>query len=158
MRTWERTVRGTLVVGALALCGAASAPADELKWLGVHGAYYTQYEQGAAGVNARQDIGQSFSVGLLVDYVFRTERHTTWVGGVDLQWETALPDHHFVGWGGVGGGVIRDDPRDKKEDYSPFASAFVGVGLNNRPIMPYVELRIMSNRVFHGVVYAGLRF
>src|SRR2546430_2138306 len=114
MRTWERAMAGSLVAGALALCGAVSARADELKRLGFHAAYYTQYEQAAAGINARQDVGDSFSVGMLVDYVFRTEHHTTWVGGVDLQWETPLPDHHFVGWGGVGGGVIRDDPRDKK--------------------------------------------
>jgi hypothetical protein len=82
------------------------------------------------------------------------------VGGVDAQWETPLPfaRRRLVGWGGVGGGVVRDEPRDKKPDYSPFASAFVGVGLNNSPIMPYVEMRVMSNLVFHGVLYAGIRF
>jgi hypothetical protein len=71
-RTWERQLGGALVVAALTL-GGASAHADELKWLGVHGAYYTQYEQGAIGANARQDVGNSFSIGILVDYVFRTQ-------------------------------------------------------------------------------------
>lgn len=157
MRISVRSVVGLAVFAAILSC-AEQARADELKWLGVHGAYYTQYEQPAIGFTARQDVGDSWSVGFLVDYVIRTQRHTTWVAGADLQWETVLPERHLIGWVGAGGGVLRDDPIDARADFSPFASGFVGIGLKGHPIMPYLEMRIMSNRVFHGVIYAGVRF
>jgi hypothetical protein len=159
MRIGRQGVVTMLVLGALVMA-VAPAGAEDLKWLGVHGAYYSQYEKCALGINARTDVGDSFSVGFLVDYVFQGDSRETWAASADLQWETPLPGHFLDGWVGGGVGVFRDDLRqpNRNADYQPFAAAFVGVGLGNHPIMPYVEMRFVSHEVFHGVLYAGVRF
>jgi hypothetical protein len=148
-----------LLAGALLACGAGRAAADELQWLGVHAAYYSEFQKGALGFNARQDLGRSVSIGILVDYVFRS-RHSTWVGGLDLQYERPVLTRRAMAWAGIGAGAVRDDLRGDlfRPDYDPYAACHFGIGLNGRPVMPYVELRFMSHEVFHGVLYAGLRF
>jgi hypothetical protein len=160
MRIGGRGVVKMLVLAALLMAGAPAGAADDLKWLGVHGAYYSQYKQGAVGINARTDMGNAVSVGFLAEYIFQGDSRETWAAGTDLQWETPLPGRFLDGWVGAGVGVFRDDLRlpNRKADYQPFASAYFGVGLGNHPIMPYVEMRFVSHEVFHGVVYAGVRF
>jgi hypothetical protein len=149
-----------LVLAAIAAAGAQSAPADELKWLGAHAAYYSQYDKVALGINARQDLGEQWSAGFLFDCVLRGHIGETWATSADLQWERSFARPRIATWIGGGGGVLRDDLRgpNQKAQYEPFAVGFVGVGLDGHPVMPYVEMRFMSHQVFHGVVYAGLRF
>jgi hypothetical protein len=154
-----------LVLSAVLVAGARRAQADviqdrDLQWLGVHGAYYSEYERCALGINARTDVGNKFSVGFLLDYVFQPDNRTTWVTSADLQWEHRLPRVRLDGWVGGGLGVLRDDfpGMNRPADYQPFAVFFVGAGLARHPIMPYVETRFMSHDTFHGVLYAGLRF
>src|SRR5262245_6827954 len=156
MRVRSRLVGGLMMA---ALFGVGSAGAEELKWLGVHGAYYSQFEKGAVGINARQDVGNDVSVGFLTDYVFRATR-TTWVFSADLQLEKSLLKEKLALWAGGGGGVLRDDQRgpNLKPQYELFAVGFVGAGADGKPIMPYVEMRFMSHQKFHGVLYAGIRF
>jgi hypothetical protein len=160
MRISGHGVVRMLVAAAIMAAGAGGAHAESLKWLGVHGAYFSQYEDVSLGINARQDVGNDFSVGFIVDYIFRGDTRTTWVGGFDLQWEKELPRQHLAAWVGGGGGVFRDDLKQPnlKPDYQAFAVAFVGVGLDGHHVMPYAEFRLMTHEVVHGVVYAGLRF
>jgi hypothetical protein len=154
-----------LVLAAITVAGASRAQADDINgenvlWYGVHGSYYSQYERGALGIDARMDVGHDVSVGFLLDYVFQPNNRTTWVTDADLQWQHKLPGIRLDGWVGAGLGVVRDDfpGMNQEADYQPLAVFFVGTGLAKHPVMPYVEFRLMSNRVFHGVLQAGLRF
>jgi hypothetical protein len=155
-------LRGARQAGLLAavmlFAGLGQARADEFAWLGVHGAYYGEYEKWGVGMNARQDLGNHFSAGMLVDYVIRSN-HSTWAGNVDLQYERRVW-RRALGWVGVGGGVIRDDLQgdESTPDWDPTAVGYVGLGLDGKPFMPYVEMRILSHGNFHGVFYAGFRF
>jgi hypothetical protein len=156
-------VIGGLMTMMVAFAGEASAAFDDIKWLGVHGAYYSKYEKAAVGVTARQHLGEEMggelSTGFLLDYVFRSGG-TTWVTGADLQYERFLAQKRLSLWAGGGGGVVRDDRHGPNEEpqYELFAVGILGAGLGGKPIMPYVEMRFMSHQKFHGVLYAGIRF
>jgi hypothetical protein len=112
MRIGGQAVLRMLVLAAVFAGGAHTpAAAEDLKWLGVHGAYYSQYENVALGINARQDLGNGVSAGFLVDYIFQGQSRETWAAGADLQWETHLPGRFLDGWVGGGMGIFRDDLR-----------------------------------------------
>jgi hypothetical protein len=137
--------------------GAREASAD-LLWFGVHGAYYSEFEKGALGLNAREDVGDSWSVGLLGDWVFRSGRTTVAVN-IDLQYEAPFLSPQFTGWVGAGGGVLLDDIEGLPEaDYEPLAVGFAGVGTRGKPVMPYAEVRFMAHHGFRTVFYLGVRF
>src|SRR5687768_8386661 len=112
MRVRTGVIGGVMMTTLLALAGAASAAPDDVKWLGVHGAYYSKYEKAAVGITARQysveELRGEFSVGFLLDYVFRSGG-STWVTGADLQYERYVAHRRFSLWTGAGGGVVRDD-------------------------------------------------
>jgi hypothetical protein len=154
-----------LVLAAVMAAGARGAGAEDIQdenilWRGVQGAYYSEFENVALGVNARMDLGNSFSSGFLIDYVFQQDNRTTWVGSADLQWQHPLPGLKLDGWLGGGFGVVVDNlpGQNQKTQVEPFAVFFGGVGLAKRPVMPYVEMRFMTHETYHGVLYVGLRF
>src|SRR4029079_5066446 len=120
---------------------------------------YSEYEKWGVGVNARQDIGNDFSVGSVIDYVFRTN-HSIWVGEADLQYEKPFAKQRLLGWVGVGAGVLRDDTQNDElpPEWDAIASGYVGVGLHGKPYMPYLEMRCLSHGNFHGLLYLGFRF
>jgi hypothetical protein len=153
---------GRIVVAlvVLAMVGAARDACADLEWLGVHGAYYSEYQKSAIGINARETLGNEWSVGFVSDYIFRGGERTTWAWTADLSYNVPIARERAKAWVGGGGGVQRDDQHgpNLKAQYDPVAVGFVGVGLNNKPIMPYVEMRFMSHQVFHGILYVGLRF
>jgi hypothetical protein len=143
---------------ALVLLLSASRAGADLQWLGVHGAYYDQYEKGAIGVNARESAGHLLSVGLKVDYIFRPRR-TTWAVDVDLQYDLPLGLKNPLIWVGGGAGVIHDDPQGPiGSDNYPTATGFVGVGYQKGPWLPYFEVRATSQERSRLVLNLGLRF
>jgi hypothetical protein len=147
-----------LVMAAMVL-GAREVQAEPPTWIGVHGVYYGEFEKWGVGVNGRQELGGSFTAGVDVDYVIRSN-HSTWAGTIDLQYDKPLAKERVLGWVGVGGGVIRDDTQGDElpPEYDATAVLYVGAGLNGKPVMPFVEMRCMSHGNFHGVFYLGLRF
>jgi hypothetical protein len=156
-----RVARGVLPVAAVLLMGTLPAPAEELGWLGVHAAYYNEYDKGAIGLNARETFGVSpWSVGLKGDYVFRSNL-INWVVETDLQYEVPIETKKLKlsAWAGAGAGLLHQDPYGPAQaTYDPIVTGFVGVGLPRGPLLPYIEVRLQSHEVARWVVYAGLRF
>ena len=139
---------------------AAAVPAHaELGSLGVHGAYYDEFDRGAIGLNARETFDYApISVGLKADYIFRPRR-TSWAFEVDLAYEPPLGWHRVPVWAGVAGGILHDDIQGStRADFRPRASIFVGAGFRQGPVMPYAEVRLTSQESAHWVLYLGLRF
>jgi hypothetical protein len=157
MRVTGRWMVG-LLVGAAVTAGGQRAAADSLEWFGVHGAYYSEFHKGAIGINARRDVGDSWAVGTLVDYVFRPNR-TTAVLNIDLRYTVRLVPRQLRGWVGAGGGVLLDDVAGPpKAEWKPLAVVFAGVEWADKPLQPFVEMRFMTHDAFRGVFYAGVRF
>jgi len=162
MRVTGRCVVGTLVWAAMATVGVSVAKADDasadIQWFGVHAGYYSEYQRLALGLNVRQDIGSSLTVGFSGDYVLQSGQRTTFAFYVDFQYDFLKLPHEII-WAGVGGGYLIDNihgPVATRVD--PFASGYAGVGLNGKPYMPYFEVRIMDYDVPRTIVYLGFRF
>jgi hypothetical protein len=151
------------VLGAAAfvLVLAAAVPARaELGWIGVHGAYYNEFDRAAIGMNAREVFGFSpVSVGFKGDYIFRPGR-TSWSFEADLAYDIPVDWKRVPVWAGVGGGVLHDDLQgSKRATFEPLASAFVGAGVRQGPLLPYAEVRLTSSHdSARWILYLGLRF
>jgi hypothetical protein len=153
-----RVTRGVVGVGiwaVLGLVGRAEARGEER--FGAHVAYYSEFERVAVGLSGRTFFSNSWSVGILGDYVLRPD-HSTWVFELDAQRDIdgLVPRIRF--WAGIGGGVLVDDVSGKAADVDPVGVLYLGAGYTRHPIVPYVELRFVSHEVFHGVLYVGVRF
>jgi hypothetical protein len=158
MRRLVRGIGGVLVLAVL-LTAAPPARAGEVTLFGGHAAYYDEYRKGAIGLNARSTFGTSpLSTGFKFDYLFRPHRET-WVFEADLQYDLPLSWKSGIVWVGGGGGILRDDPNGPvRADLDPLASAFVGVGYKQGPLLPYFEVRLTSHETARWVYYVGLRF
>jgi hypothetical protein len=158
MRVTGRMAAFVLAWAAVAAFGTREARADN-QWVGVHAGYYTEYEDWALGVNGREDVGKGWSVGFLGDYLFRSGR-TTGVVNIDLQHEWALRQPRAYVWAGAGFGIVADDVHGSTIpiNFDPLAVVHAGAGMHGKPVMPFVEVRLMSHDEFRGVLYIGVKF
>ncbi len=148
--------KATLVLAALVLL-TSSAFADSGTLFGIRGGLYTDADKPFLGAEFLTGIARGVDFNPNLEYVF-TDNMTYMTFNIDAHFDFYERTGSFMYFGG--GLAIQYAKIDgyDESDTNTGVNLFVGVGLNKKPVIPYLQAKAVLGDNDEIVIGVGLRF